>query len=505
MNRILLALGLAAAALAAPAPARAAAARFAVVAGVNEGAPGRPKLWFAEKDAERFRRALVELGGFEDDRVTVVPGGRADAFRDALATTEAKIAAARKRGEQALLVVYYSGHAGPGGLEFGPARVAFDELRALVAASAAETRIVIVDACEAGALTQVKGASPAPSVDFALPSQEVKGTAFLASTAVGEAAQESGRLGGSFFTHHLEVAMRGAGDADDDGVVTLSEAFRYTASRTVAETAGTTQGPQHPTYDFRMSGRGDVVLSDLRRAEAHLRVPADPGALYVLKGPKGLVAEVQAGPAPLRLAMPAGRYDVERRARNGRASGGVSLGKGDDATLPQLEPTRYEVARSKGGPLPTESFAGMGVHAISLPGGGFAPALRGGVRREVGPAGLVVSLEYAARDVTDQGKRYAYSRMGASAALVLPVFGGSKLVEAGVFGGYGYATQTWKADRRSFSAGDVTGGFALRASVPVGRLRAAVDAEGGVRTFQLDGARTTRPAASAALVILYGF
>jgi len=493
-----------AAALALPCPAGA-AARFAVVAGVNEGAPGRPKLWFAEKDAERFRRALVELGGFEPDRVAVVPAGRADAFRDTFAATEAKIAAARARGEQALLVVYYSGHAGPGGLEFGGTKVAFDELRALVAASSAETRVVIVDACEAGALTQVKGASAAPNVDFALPSLEVKGTAFLASTAVGEAAQESGRLGGSFFTHHLEVAMRGAGDADDDGQVTLSEAFRYTAARTVAETTSTTQGPQHPTYDFRMAGRGDVVLSDLRRAEAHLRVPADPGALYVLKGPRGFVTEVQAGTVELRLAMPLGRYDVERRARNGRATGDLSLARGDDALLPRLEPTRYEIARSKGGPLPTESFAGMGIHAVSMPGGGVAPSLRAGMRRELGPAGLVLTLEYAAKDVNDRGKQYAYSRFGGSAALVLPIIGGKRLLEGGVFGGYGYATQTWKADRRSYSAGDLTGGFALRASLPIGRLRAAVDAEAGVRSFELNGRRAARPAASAALVVLYGF
>jgi hypothetical protein len=490
--------------LVAPGWARA-AARFAVVAGVNEGAPGRPKLWFAEKDAERFRRALVELGGFDPERVTLVPAPRADAFRDVLAATEAKIAAARARGEQALLVVYYSGHAGPGGLEFGDTKVGFDELRALVSASAAETRIVVVDACEAGALTQVKGATPAPNVDFALPSLEVKGTAYLASTAVGEAAQESAQLGGSFFTHHLEVAMRGAGDADDDGQVTLSEAFRYTASRTVAGTTATTQGPQHPTYDFRMSGRGDVVLADLRRAEAHLRVPADPGALYVLRGPRGLLAEVQAGPVPVRLAMPAGRYEIERRARNGRARGDLTLARGDDAPLPLLEPSRYEIARSKGGPLPTESFAGMGVHLISMPDGGVAPALRAGLRREVGPAGLVLSLEYAAADVNDSGKVYAYSRFGGSAALVLPIVGSRRLLEGGVFAGYGWATQTWKGDHRSYSAGDLTGGFALRASIPIGRLRAALDAEGGVRTFELNGARTTRPAASAALVVLYGF
>ena len=79
-----------------------------------------------------------------------------------------------------------------------------------------------------------------------------------------------------------------------------------------------------------MAGRGDVVLSDLRRAEAHLRIPADPGALYLLKGPRAMSVEVSAGTAELRLAVPAGRYEIERRARNGRARGEVGLSRGED-------------------------------------------------------------------------------------------------------------------------------------------------------------------------------
>jgi hypothetical protein len=41
--------------------------------------------------------------------------------------------------------------------------------------------------------------------------------------------------------------------------------------------------------------------------------------------------------------------------------------------------------------------------------------------------------------------------------------------------------------------------------VPIGRLRAAVDLDGGVRYFELNGRRTARPAASGSLVVLYGF
>ncbi|HET6921710.1 MAG TPA: caspase family protein, partial [Anaeromyxobacteraceae bacterium] len=251
--------------------AAAGAARFAVVAGNDRGGAARQSLFFAEKDAQGFRRTLVELGDFTDDRVALLQGSGARQLRETLAATEAKVSLARYVGEKTLLVIYYSGHAGAEGLELGSEVVGWQELRALVARSSAEAKVVIVDACESGGLTQVKGATAAPALDFALPPEDsVQGTAFIASTAVGEAAQESAALGGSFFTHHLEVALRGAGDADGDGLVTLAEAFRYTAARTVSGTAGTRSGPQHPTYEFRMSGRGDVVLADLRRAEARL-------------------------------------------------------------------------------------------------------------------------------------------------------------------------------------------------------------------------------------------
>jgi len=219
-------------ALALPLAAGAVPGRVAVVAGMNQGAPGRPRLWFAERDAERFERALVELGDFSPDGVELLRAPTAASFREALARAELRIQAARASGERTLLLIFYSGHAGAGGLEFGPDRVGYDELKSAAATSSAEAKVVVVDACEAGALTQVKGARAEARVDFALPTDEVRGTAFIASTAVGEAAQESAAIGGSFFTHHLDVALRGAGDTDGDGRVTLAEAFAYTASAT---------------------------------------------------------------------------------------------------------------------------------------------------------------------------------------------------------------------------------------------------------------------------------
>jgi hypothetical protein len=486
-------------------PTVAAAARFAVVAGNDRGDVSRPRLWFAEKDAERVHRALVELGDFDKDGTVLLRGKNPSALADAIRALETQIRAARDRGERTMLLVFYSGHAAAGGLEMGNEKFAFSSLRDLVSASVADAKVAIVDACEAGLLTQVKGAAPVPALAFPLPMDDVQGTAFVASTAVGEAAQESAALGGSFFTHHLEIAIRGAGDADGDGRVTLSEAFRYTSSRTSAGTAGTEVGAQHPTYDFKMSGRGDVVLSDLRRAVARLLVPPDVGAMYFLKGPGGIFAEVQGSTSELTLALPVGDYRIERRGRDGRATGEVTLDSGRTSTLPRLIPTRYEMARAKGGPKPGLLYSGVGASWFGLPGFGVAPTARIGLRKEFGPVGFRLRLDYAnAQGVKDEWLEYDFGYMGGALAALYPLNVGRVLIEGGLEVGYGYGTQTLR-DRRSFSSGIGSLGAAFLVTAPFGPLRAGLDVSAGTQFLTLDREKTVRPGASAALLILYGF
>jgi hypothetical protein len=491
------------AALALPLAARA-AARFAVVVGNNHGAAGRARLWFAEKDAERFARALRELGDFSSDRVVLLEGATPAAVREAFAATEARIAAARAAGERTLLVVYFSGHAGSQGLELGDQRIPYEDLRKAVTGSAAEAKVAIVDACEAGTLTQVKGAVAAPALDFPLPEDAVQGTAFLASTAIGEAAQESQAIGGSFFTHHLEIALRGAGDLDGDGQVTLAEAFRYTSSRTVAGTAATESGPQHPTYDFKMSGRGDVVLADLRRAEASLRIPADQGATYLLRGPRELLAEVPAATAPILLALPTGHYAVERRSDMGRATAQLDLMRGDVRDLPPLLPTRYEIARAKGGgPAPTLAYVGGGLSTYPLAHLGIVPTVRAGVRQELGQVAARLRVDLARGNAFDQGLQYNFSRIGGSLGLLTPVWFGPVMIEAGGEVGYGWSWQDIVGGG-SRSGGDLFAGPTATVTTRLGPVRVGLDGSFGAQLFKLNGEAALRPQGSLGLVLLFG-
>ncbi|MGA8890457.1 MAG: caspase family protein [Anaeromyxobacteraceae bacterium] len=492
------------ASLAAPAPTLG-AARFAILIGNDRGAAGRERLYFAEKDADRVRAALLQLGDFTDDRIVVLKGRDAAALREAFAATDARIRLTRKNGERALLVVYFSGHAGSVGLELGNDTFSYEELRTAASASPADTRIVVVDACESGGLTQVKGARPVTAIDFALPADEsARGTAFITSAAVGETAQESAALGGSFFTHHLDVGLRGAADADGDGQVTLAEAFRYTSARTVAETAGTQGGVQHPTYEFRMSGRGDVVLADLRRAESRLVLPADAGSTYFLRGPGGLLAEVAAQSAPLALALPAGRYAVERRSPDGRAQGEVVLEKGATRDLPLLSPTRYEVARTKGGPKPNLAFVEGGVAWFDLQGLGVAPTVRAGVRKEFGPVGLRVSFDWAGKNVSGPTLDYQFQYFGGSVAVLWPLTESAFFLELGPQLTGGFASQSFPASP-SFSSGILGAGLACMASIPVGPLRLGIDVSAAAQLYRLNDRTVVRPGGSAGLLVLFGF
>jgi hypothetical protein len=404
------------------------------------------------------------------------------------------------------LVVYFSGHANPRGLELGSEVFSFSELKQRIARAPSEVKVAIVDACDSGALTQVKGGRPTPSLDFPLPGDDaVEGVAFVASTAVGELAQESRLLGASFFSHHLEVGLRGAADTDGDGRVTLGEAFRYTSTRTVAGTAATKVGTQHPTYEVRMSGRGEVVLADLRRAEASLTLPADPQAFYLFTGPQGLVAEVQGGELPVTIALPAGDYRLERRGQGLRKTAEFELRAGESRSLPQLSAAPFEIAQSKGVHRAFELSVGFGGGLSVLPSAGASLSARVGVSRALGPVALKARLDGTRKDgIRDDALLYDCWSLGLTAGGWLPVLQlGRVEIELGVEGGYAILTQTLQTGAR-FQTGVFRLGLGAAASFRVGPARFGLEAGGMGNLLQLNERAAARFTGDVAFVAGYG-
>jgi hypothetical protein len=174
--------------------------------------------------------------------------------------------------------------------------------------------------------------------------------------------------------------------------------------------------------------------------------------------------------------------------------------------VPKLTPTLYAQARAKGGPLETEWWVGAGIHSVGLAGAGVAPALRAGLRREAGPLGLVLHVDGASSQVHQAGfpgGSFGYTRVGGGLSVLMPLAGSRTLLEGGLDAGGGWNQQALK-DGRHFETGDAYAGAALRLSLPVFRLRAALDLLGGARSLKVDGKRKVVPALGATVVVLYG-
>ena len=216
---------------------------YGILVGTNVGGAGQQTLRYAEDDARKMAEVLRQLGryGSADLRVLVRP----DAAH-LLATVDdvaAKMRAHQAKGEQAVLVFYYSGHARAGSFSLGGEELAVTTLREKLRQIPSTLTLVVLDACQSGQFARIKGVEAAADFSYNSVSRlTTKGIAVMASSTAQELSQESDELRSSYFTHHLIVALRGAADADGDGRVSLDEAYRYAYRRTLASTSETQVG-----------------------------------------------------------------------------------------------------------------------------------------------------------------------------------------------------------------------------------------------------------------------
>jgi len=381
MNRTLavatLALGAAAAATTAGAGE---IRRLALVAGANHGRPERPPLRYALADAERFASVMTGLGGVAlEDLVLLREPGR-PAFLDAVAALRSRAEEARRRGSRVEAVLYYCGHADEHGLTHGRDSVAYREVRDAIQGMAADVGIGVLDACASGVITRLKGGRPRRAF-LGDESMRMQGHAFLTSSSENETAQESERLQGSFFTHALVSGLRGAADASGDGKVTLAEAYQFAFQETLAQTTATEGGAQHPAYDIRMTGTGDVVITDVRHASAALVLgPQLSGRFFVRDGAQRLVAELwKAGGKRAEIAVEPGTYEVQYEEESRLFAGRFAVAEGErrEVGRGELGATGRAKTARRGDDLEGLSrgpFAGGGRLRVELLAGGFSSA-----------------------------------------------------------------------------------------------------------------------------------
>ncbi len=288
------------------APAFAGTERLALVVGHNHGAPPHAPLRYAEADAERFASLLTELGGVKSGDLKLLQGPDKAAVLSGFEWAKQQVGRAKARpGTQVLLIVYFSSHSdSETGLELGNEKLTWKELKSALATTEADVRLAVVDACSASGLLEV-GGRPAPPFEIKLDDRlNVSGEALITSSAANEPSVEAGAFHGSVFTHHLLAGLRGAADASGDGAVSLEEAYRYAYDRTVEGESG-----QHPGYGLRLSGHGELALTELLQAP-RIVLPAGSDAVVVRDAAGDRVVEVRK-PEGRELALPPGRYAIE--------------------------------------------------------------------------------------------------------------------------------------------------------------------------------------------------
>jgi hypothetical protein len=365
----------------------AAVRRYALVVGNNRGDVGDLDLRYAETDAQRVYDVLKDLGRFEPADMVLLRGEEATRAEATLIALNDRVRATIAAGSDALLFVYYSGHAGADALHMAGTHLDLTLLEQLVRGSAATFRVLAVDACRSGALTRVKGGQSAPPFDLRIDEQlSEQGLVMLTSSAANEDAQESDALQGSIFTHYFVSALLGAGDADGDGRVTLEEAYRYAYEATLRSTSATWAGAQHPTFRYELRGMGKLPLSELPAvtgSRAWLVFPA--GKTYlVLRGGAGgaVVGEVTEHAGGRRLSVRAGHYFVRGRTADALLEGDLDAAPGasvevDDGRLRRVEYARLVrkgggAKRSAAGPEAGYFFQTPLENAATLCQGGFA-------------------------------------------------------------------------------------------------------------------------------------
>lgn len=283
--------------------------RFLLVVGANDGGRGRVKLRYAVSDAQAILKVMEDMGGVQPDDGRLLIQPNREALFWELERLNLRVNRAKKKHRRVEVLFYYSGHSSAKHILLGKEKIKYEDFKERLDNLDAHVRIAILDSCASGAFTRLKGGKKkAPFLHDS--AYDMKGYAVMTSSSSDEASQESDRLAGSFFTHFLTSGLRGAADMSRDGRVTLSEAYQFAFNETLAQTEKTLSGPQHPNYNIKMSGTGDVIMTDLRESAELLTIAEDVEGRLFLHNPKNvLVVELNKTPGrTIELGLEHGKY-----------------------------------------------------------------------------------------------------------------------------------------------------------------------------------------------------
>lgn len=192
------------------------------------------------KKTEMDATSVAELYKTHTSHVTLLLG--AQATHDNILAQLRQVCSQATEGD--VLVFFFSGHGGKGGLCAYDTRneqtmVTYSEVQQVIQTCRADNKQLYIDACFAGGL---RSSSAASSSSAETSFTDTQGVMLFLSSRTGETSQENPWASNGFFTQYLLKGMKGAADADANRIVTAKELFTY-VSTNVAER---TNDKQHP-------------------------------------------------------------------------------------------------------------------------------------------------------------------------------------------------------------------------------------------------------------------
>ena len=253
---------------------------YAVVIGVGRYEHRTiPSLAYAVADAEAMYEVLTETAGFKKDNVLLLTDRteRRPTLRNVKYALGTFLARAAQKDD--MVIVYFAGHGAPEvdprGLErdglakylipsdadpddlFSTA-LPMDDLQTIFGRIEAERVVVFLDACYSGAAggrTFASRRTRSAAVDdlFLERLTRSRGRAIITASRPSELSVELPELGHGIFTYYLTAGLRGAGDLNRDGIVSLQELYEYVEQQVVRKSRAV-GGNQHPMMKGELEG-----------------------------------------------------------------------------------------------------------------------------------------------------------------------------------------------------------------------------------------------------------
>src|SRR4029078_1232851 len=141
-------------------------ASYAIIVGSNQGGSGQTDLRYAEQDANRVGALLTELRGYDAGNITTLAHPDPDQVLAAIEKVADQVRAEAAAGGITTVFFYYSGHANASALDLGTKELALDTLSEKLVNLPSALTVVVLDACQSGAFSRIKGAEAAADFSF---------------------------------------------------------------------------------------------------------------------------------------------------------------------------------------------------------------------------------------------------------------------------------------------------------------------------------------------------